>query len=389
MIGWRIFVVPVCVLMFMTVYQSVDAQENLAQDAYAIFEGNCLICHGEHGAHTEQLVIQSSQALINTGTVIPGNPDDSEFYQRLIETAVERRMPLGQPPLAPEAIETIRQWIQAGAPDWNAFPRSDTNFITPDEMLEAIENHLQSLDAFDRSYARYFTSTHLYNAGETIETLRAYRRALSKLVNSLSWGREVNNPQPIDTQETIFYIDLRDYEWEIGINRWTQIEQEYPYKNNFESATQTHLHEKLMNLRQEMNCEVPFVHIDWFLANASLPPLYHDILDLPLTDRDLEARLEVDVVQNIRNAPGVSASGVPVSTTPVFQITTALLNGTFRDMGRIGKVTILRGVWEIRISLHIRSLSRMTAARSSSTSRTVCRHTISQMRAAIGWMKHR
>ena len=107
--------------------------------------------------HTEELVIQSSQALINTGTVIPGNPDDSEFYQRLIETAVERRMPLGQPPLAPEAIETIRQWIQAGAPDWNAFPRSDTNFITPNEMLQAIENHVQSLDAFDRAYARYFT----------------------------------------------------------------------------------------------------------------------------------------------------------------------------------------------------------------------------------------
>ena len=59
-----------------------------------------------------------------------------------------------------------------------------------------------------------------------------------------------------------------------------------------------------MNLRQEMNCEVPFVHIDWFLANASLPPLYHDILDLPLTDRDLEARLEVNVVENIRNAAG-------------------------------------------------------------------------------------
>ena len=304
MIGWRIFVVPVCVLMFMTVYQSVDAQENLAQDAYAILQQNCLICHGEHGAHTEQLVIQSSQGLIDTGTVIPGNPDDSEFYQRLIETAVERRMPRGQPPLAPEAIETIRQWIQAGVPDWNAFPRSDTNFITPDEMLQTIENHVQSLDTFDRSFARYFTSTHLYNAGETIETLRAYRRALSKLVNSLSWGIDVINPEPIDPQGTIFYIDLRDYEWEIGINRWTQIEQEYPYKNNFESPTQTHLHEKLMNLRQEMNCEVPFVHIDWFLANASLPPLYHDILDLPLTDRDLEARLEVNVIENIRNAAG-------------------------------------------------------------------------------------
>ena len=285
-------------------FATADAQENLAQEAYAILQRNCLICHGEHGPYTEQLVIQSSQALINTGTVIPGNPGDSEFYQRLIETAVERRMPLGQPPLSPEAIEMIRQWIQAGAPDWNTFSRPDTNFITPDEMLQTIENHVQSLDTFDRAFARYFTSTHLYNAGETIETLRAYRRALSKLVNSLSWGREVTNPQPIDAEETIFYIDLRDYEWEVGTNRWTQIEQAYRYKNNFESATQTHLHEKLTNLRQETNCEVPFVHIDWFLANASLPPLYHDILDLPLTDRELEAELDVNVVENIRNAAG-------------------------------------------------------------------------------------
>ena len=303
--AWKIFIALVCPLMLIMGSQNTEAQQNLAQQAYAILEQNCLICHGEHGPYTEELAIQSSQALINTGTVIPGNPEGSEFYRRLIETAIEKRMPLGQPPLVPEAIETIRQWIEIGAPDWNAFPRSDTNFITPDEMLEAIENHVQSLDAFDRAFARYFTSTHLYNAGETIETLRAYRRALSKLVNSLSWGIDVINPEPIDPQGTIFYIDLRDYEWEAGINRWTQIEQEYPYKNNFESPTQTHLHEKLMNLRQEMNCEVPFVHIDWFLANASLPPLYHDILDLPLTDRELETRLEVNVIENIRNAPGV------------------------------------------------------------------------------------
>ena len=302
--GWRIFVVPVCVLMFMTAYQSVDAQENLAQEVSAIFERNCLICHGEHGPYTEELVIQSRQGLVDTGTVIPRNPEGSAFYQRLIETAIEKRMPLGQPPLPPEAIQTIRQWIQAGAPDWNTSARTDINFITTEEMLQTIENHVASLDPFDRSFARYFTSTHLYNAGETTETLRAYQRALSKLVNSLSWGREVTKPQPIDSEATIFYIDLRDYEWEIGTDRWTQIEQEYPYNIAFEAPTQTALREKLTNLRQEMSCEVPFVHVDWFLATASLPPLYHDILDLPLTDRELETELDVDVGENIRNAAG-------------------------------------------------------------------------------------
>ena len=50
---------------------------------------------------------------------------------------------------------------------------------------------------------------------------------------------------------------------------------------------------------------MPAVHIDWFLATASTPPLYHDLLSLPLTDRDLETRLEVDVARNLINAPGV------------------------------------------------------------------------------------
>ena len=41
------------------------------------------------------------------------------------------------------------------------------------------------------------------------------------------------------------------------------------------------------------------------MANASLPPLYHDLLSLPFTDRELETRLEVDVIRNLLNAPGV------------------------------------------------------------------------------------
>ncbi len=298
----KIFIAFICVLMLLLGYQNVDAQGNLARQAYAIFEQSCLNCHGEHGAYTENLIIDHT-ALIETGAIVPGKPIESELYKRLLTEDHAKRMPLGQPKLPAAAILTIGNWIQAGAPDWQP-PERDTAFITPTEMLETIEKHVNSLAPFDRAFARYFTMTHLYNAGESAEALHAYQRALSKLVNSLSWGREVIKPQPIDLQKTIFYIDLRDYEWEIGTNRWTQIEQVYPYKIGFDGPTQMHLREKLKTLRQEMSCEVPFVHVDWFLATASLPPLYHDILDLPETDRELEARLEVNVVENIRNAPG-------------------------------------------------------------------------------------
>ena len=111
------------------------------------------------------------------------------------------------------------------------------NFISTHTMLTAMQQHLQRLDPFDRPFARYFTMTHLYNAGETLEALNAYKIALANLVNSLSWGFDIHNPQPIDAAETIFYIDLRDYEWDLR-DTWTQIENTYPYTIEFDDASQ-------------------------------------------------------------------------------------------------------------------------------------------------------
>ena len=108
---WKNVFTFICLLMFIIGYQSVEAQQNLAQQAYAIFEQNCLNCHGEHGAYTEQLIIEHAALVAPGGAVIPGNPEASEFYQRLIETAPERRMPLNAPPLSQPAIDTIRDWI--------------------------------------------------------------------------------------------------------------------------------------------------------------------------------------------------------------------------------------------------------------------------------------
>ena len=290
-------------LMFILGYQSVFAQQQIALDTYAILEQSCFNCHGPTGSFKDALLIEHN-TLIQNGTVIPGNPDTSELYDRLITTDAAKRMPLNQPPLPAQAIDTIRNWIVAGAPDWAAPPVTDGQFISPGEVLNTIETHLMSLPSFDRAYARYFTMTHLYNAGEPPGILQEYRKGLSKLVNSLSWGSTVTNPQPIDPEGTIFYIDLRRYEWDRN-DGWTQIEAAYPYHIGYDAPTQTALKEQLTRLQGEMKCDIPSVHVDWFLATASLPPLYHDLLDLPLTDRELETRLEVDVIRNLLNAPGV------------------------------------------------------------------------------------
>ena len=300
-------VVLVGLLTFLLGSQNVSAQSQLAQDTYAIFEGSCLICHGPDGAYRETLLMEHD-ALIGGGTVVPGNPNASELYKRLLgptESGVQ--MPFGQPPLPPQSIEAIRRWIVAGAPDWATIPTTDSRFISPGEILKSIETHLNTLSAFDRAYARYFTLTHLYNSGETPELLGEYRKALYKLVNSLSWGVTVINPIPIDPQATIFYIDLRHYEWDVN-DAWTKIEEEYPYHIAFDAPAHLALRNQLGRLQTQMKTDVPSVHIDWFIATASTPPLYHDLLSLPLTDRELETRLEVDVARNLINAPGVRVS---------------------------------------------------------------------------------
>ena len=290
-------------LILIVCSQNISAQQQIAQDAHAIFQRSCLICHGPDGAYKETLLIERN-ALIQNGTVVQGNPDASELYNRLLTTDAAKRMPLGQPQLSAQAIDTIRNWILAGAPDWAAAPTADADFISPAEILNTIETHLMSLSPFDRAFARYFTLTHLYNAGESAQILQEYRKGLYKLVNSLSWGSTVTNPQPIDSQGTILYIDLRHYEWDRN-NSWTKIEAEYPYHISFDAPEQTALRDQLSRLQTEMKSDMPSVHVDWFVAQASLPPLYHELLSLPLTDRELETRLEVDVAQNLLNAPGV------------------------------------------------------------------------------------
>ena len=294
----------ICLLTLIAGSQNVSAQSQLAQDAYAIFEGSCLICHGPDGAYRETLLMEHA-ALIEGGTVIPGNPNASELYKRLLgNTENGVQMPFNQPQLPAQSIEAIRRWILSGAPDWATIPTTNSRFISPDEILDTIERHLNTLEPFDRAFARYFTLTHLYNANETPEILGEYRKALSKLVNSLSWGVSVINPLPIDSQATIFYIDLRHYEWD-RIDGWTKIEEAYPYQIAFDAPAQSGLREQLGRLQTQMNCVIPSVHIDWFLATASTPPLYHELLSLPLTDGELEQQLDVDVVGNLTNAPGV------------------------------------------------------------------------------------
>ena len=155
----KAFCTIICLLMLFWSHHIAYARQPISQQAFAIFEQHCLDCHGEFGSYTDALLIKHAN-LIEDRAVIPGQPDASELYLRLLgDTDIGSQMPLGQDPLDSEAIATIRRWIAAGAPDWEAIPKPERRFITTEAMLKSIHTHVTSLTAFDRSFARYFTLT--------------------------------------------------------------------------------------------------------------------------------------------------------------------------------------------------------------------------------------
>ena len=109
----KTFYIIACLLILALSQQVASAQQPLAQQAFAIFEQRCLDCHGEFGSHTDALLIKHANLIVDRA-VVPGQPDASELYLRLLsDTDTGPQMPFGQEPLDSEAIATIRRWIEA------------------------------------------------------------------------------------------------------------------------------------------------------------------------------------------------------------------------------------------------------------------------------------
>ena len=172
-------------------------------------------------------------------------------------------------------------------------------------MFEFIKADLEAIDSRKRPLIRYFTLTHLYNAGRSNDQLATYRNGLAKLINSLSWASDIAVLQPIDPAKTIFRLDIGDVEWSAAT--WDRILAENPYGVTYDTAAATACYKHCTTTQ-------PFVRGDWFVARASIPPLYHDILELPRTDLELEKKLQVDVKRNLQTdraaRAGFNGSGV-------------------------------------------------------------------------------
>jgi mono/diheme cytochrome c family protein len=279
-----------------------EDHQALAHQARAVLATYCYRCHGQDGAVEGGFsYLLDRRQLVAHKKVVPGEPERSLLLRRVVDSDMP---PEGENRPSAEEVALLHRWIAAGAPDFAPEPVAPS-FVSPAEVALAIRDDLQTRPERDRRFIRYFTLTHLFNAGLSSDELQSYRNGLSKLLNSLSWKTTIVLPAPVDAARTVLRIDLRDLGW--SDSDWGALVAMYPYR--FETHTPAR-----EDIAAATGTALAELRGDWLVAVASRPPLYHQLLGLPKTERELEKMLHIDVRANIRSErvvrAGFNGSGV-------------------------------------------------------------------------------
>lgn len=297
--------------------ERTEAEKATIARGFELARKFCGRCHGEGSSQgNAQFSIIDPEGMIKSREkyVVPGNADESYTWQRI--EAGDMPPPDVEAALRPSAEEKgiLKAWIALGAAKP---PRPPRPFRSEKETLTALLEDLRRAKPANRPFLRYFSLTHLHNNSERVSEfdLRYYRAALAKALNSLTWESTLVQPRAVDAERTLFAIDLRTLGWDS--RDWDALLEHYPYGLRYDRSPDDSVAQLAGEVRQLCGSPIPHLRGDWFAVAATRPPLYHRLLDLPLTDRELEQQLGVNVEQNIADniarRAGFAESGVSVS----------------------------------------------------------------------------
>ncbi len=148
------------------------AQSESAAKARGVLKERCFTCHGEGGANEGGFNYALNRKRLVRELIVPGDPEASKLFERVSQGEMP---PDGEKRPAAE-IEALKQWIDAEAPTFTA--EVNRKFLSPDDMLAAISQDLGDANDRDRPFYRYFTLTHLYNAGFEDNELESHQQGL-------------------------------------------------------------------------------------------------------------------------------------------------------------------------------------------------------------------
>jgi hypothetical protein len=206
-----------------------------------------------------------------------------------------------------------------------------------DEVLAMVAADTNTLDTDDATFTRYVSLANRWSYGACGRTLTAERQGLSKLLNSLSRSTVITTPTPVDADETLYRINLRDYEWDQTIliantfyrDAWEAIATNNPFAVPFAG-------EDADDAVASTDTSIPLMFANSFIATATRPDIYYAILGTEDTYDAQVADLGVDPT-----LPGVRAGfdGIIAVRRPLGNYA-----GYLWDLGSVdgGQASVLR-----------------------------------------------
>lgn len=92
-----------------------DEPIDFAHDVLPILRERCGACH-TNGRTKGDLSMDTREALIEAEAIVPGKSAESLLIERITSDDPEQRMPPKGPPLGAQQVETLRRWVDQGAP---------------------------------------------------------------------------------------------------------------------------------------------------------------------------------------------------------------------------------------------------------------------------------
>lgn len=288
-----------------------ESKDDLAAHADDFVGKYCRNCHGPGESAQGSFPAGDLDSLAtNAAFVTPGDREKSLLYT----SVTSGRMPYGKRPPNGE-IEKLGQWIDA-LNEPSAISRAVVSsqverqrpILAWRSFAEAAVRDISNVSESDRPFIRYFSYRQQYNGKLPCEDeaafdkrMELYQAGFHKLLNSLSLGNSLIVPETVDgTKDLMVRVDIRDLEWDT--EKWNKLVAEYQFGYDPDSDT------ILKTLSGETDTNLPIMRVDWFMANAPRPKLYHALLELPKNISELEKTLGVDVNDNIKRRRVVRAA---------------------------------------------------------------------------------
>jgi hypothetical protein len=189
----------------------------------------------------------------------------------------------------------------------------DDQLVDFDDLYIEIIQDLSGEDADDTQFYRYISLTNRFTAGVCADStvMDKERQGLTKILNMLSIRASIEEPLPINPEETIYRIDLRDFDWNRQItvegttfnDVWEAIADANPYAVEFEG-------DDVDDTKADTLTAFPVMFADQMMDVAVIGNLYYAIIDVDVTQtlgNFIANDLNINLADNLANEESIRA----------------------------------------------------------------------------------